>query len=48
MKKKDIAMKMINGKSFPKQKGKASLNKPVGEKNMGEKMYLGKDEHNRA
>lgn len=30
------------------QKGKQSLNMPKGEKNEGEKMYLGKNEHNRA
>lgn len=38
-KKKHIAKKMS---------GKASLNKPKGERNMGENMMLGKDEHNRA
>lgn len=47
MTKNKLAQKMINGSSKPKQKGKMSLNKASG-KNEGEKMYLGKDEHNRA
>lgn len=31
-----------------RKSGKESLNTPKGEKNMGEKMYLGKNENNRA
>ena len=35
-------------KDLGRKSGKASLNTPKGEKNMGEKMYLGKNENNRA
>lgn len=42
MKKEQMAKKMA------KMKGKASLNKPKGEKNEGENMMLGRNENNRA
>lgn len=41
-----VTKPMINGNVKPNQKGKMSLNSTG--RNMAEKMYLGKDEHNRA
>lgn len=45
-KKSSMAQKMVNGSVKPSQKGKTSLNSTG--KNEGEKMMLGKNEHNRA
>ena len=41
-----MAKKMIP--SYKGKKGSGSLNKPKGEKNEGEKMYLGRNENPRA